>query len=145
MNITYTEGTVADIIEIDAAIPEFDNKNTKEKIEQRLVGKEALMLVALAGSKKVGYKLGYALSNAEFYSWLGAVHPSYRGHGIAKQLLKHQEDWVKNKGFKSIRVKSMNKFPAMLQRLIAQGYDICGYDDKGSPRESKIHFIKPIK
>ena len=78
MNITYTQGTVADIIEIDAAIPEFDNKNSKQKIEQ-------------------------------------------------------QEVWVKNKGFKSIRVKSMNRFPAMLQLLISQGYVICGYDDKGSP------------
>ncbi len=142
MNITYTEGTVADIIEIDAAIPEFDNKNSKEKIEQRLTGKEALILVASEGSKKVGYKLGYALSDTEFYSWLGAVHPSYRGHGIAKQLLKQQEGWVKNKGFKSIRVKSMNRFPAMLQLLISQGYVICGYDDKGSPETSKIHFIK---
>ena len=142
MNITYTEGSVADIIEIDAAIPEFDDKNSKEKIEQRLAGKEALILVALEGAKKVGYKLGYALSDTEFYSWLGAVHPSYRGHGIAKQLLKQQEVWVKNKGFKSIRVKSMNRFPAMLQLLISQGYVICGYDDKGSPETSKIHFIK---
>lgn len=142
MNITYTQGTVADVIEIDAAIPEFDNKNSKEKIEQRLAGNEALILVALEGAKKVGYKLGYALSDTEFYSWLGAVHPSYRGHGIAKQLLKQQEAWVKSKGFKSIRVKSMNKFPAMLQLLISQGYVICGYDDKGSPEESKIHFIK---
>lgn len=142
MNITYTQGTVADVIEIDAAIPEFDNKNSKEKIEQRLVGKETLILVALEGAKKVGYKLGYALSDTEFYSWLGAVHPSYRGHGIAKQLLKQQEVWVKNKGFKSIRVKSMNRFPAMLQLLISQGYVICGYDDKGSPETSKIHFIK---
>ena len=142
MNITYTQGTVADVIEINAAIPEFDNKNSKEKIEQRLAGKEALILVALEGAKKVGYKLGYALSDTEFYSWLGAVHPSYRGHGIAKQLLKQQEVWVKNKGFKSIRVKSMNRFPAMLQLLISQGYVICGYDDKGSPETSKIHFIK---
>ncbi|PYE30183.1 acetyltransferase (GNAT) family protein [Idiomarina fontislapidosi] len=142
MNITYTQGTVADIIEIDAAVPEFDNKNSKEKIEQRLAGKETLILVALEGAKKVGYKLGYALSDTEFYSWLGAVHPSYRGHGIAKQLLKQQEAWVKSKGFKSIRVKSMKKFPAMLQLLISQGYVICGYDDKGSPEASKIHFIK---
>jgi GNAT superfamily N-acetyltransferase len=142
MNITYTQGTVADVIEIDAAIPEFDNKNSKEKIEQRLAGKETLILVALEGAKKVGYKLGYALSDTEFYSWLGAVHPSYRGHGIAKQLLKQQEAWVKNNGFKSIRVKSMNRFPAMLQLLISQGYVICGYDDKGSPETSKIHFIK---
>ncbi|MAD54085.1 MAG: GNAT family N-acetyltransferase [Idiomarinaceae bacterium] len=142
MNITYTEGTVADVIEIDAAIPEFDNKNSKEKIEQRLAGKEALILVALEDAKKVGYKLGYALSDTEFYSWLGAVHPSYRGHGIAKQLLKQQEAWVKNRGFKSIRVKSMNRFPAMLQLLISQGYVICGYDDKGSPETSKIHFLK---
>ena len=142
MNITYTQGTVADVIEIDAAIPEFDNKNSKEKIEQRLAGKETLILVALEGAKKVGYKLGYALSDTEFYSWLGAVHPSYRGRGIAKQLLKQQEAWVKKNGFKSIRVKSMNRFPAMLQLLISQGYVICGYDDKGSPETSKIHFIK---
>ncbi|HBF45439.1 MAG TPA: GNAT family N-acetyltransferase, partial [Shewanella frigidimarina] len=45
-------------------------------------------------------------------------------------------------GFKSIKVKSMNQFPAMLQMLIASGYQICGYENNGSIAESKIEFIK---
>ncbi|WNZ54937.1 GNAT family N-acetyltransferase [Microbulbifer sp. MKSA007] len=144
MNISFSEGTIEDVIQINSEIPEFDTKNSKDKIEQRLEGRLYLLLVASVGNKKVGYKIGYKVSETEFYSWSGAVRPDYRGRGIGKSLLELQERWVMNKGFQFISVKSMNRFPSMLHLLISHGYQVCGYENKGTPLQSKIIFIKKI-
>lgn len=144
MEISYGEGTIADVLEIDSQVPEFETKNTQEIISQRLAGKRYLLLVAYVGSEKVGYKLGYQLSDVEFYSWSGAVLPKFRGYGIAKTLLTLQEEWAVDMGYQLLSVKSMNRFQSMMQLLISQGYQICGYENKGNPEQSKIHFAKPL-
>ncbi len=144
MTIFFSEGSIEDVIEIDAEIPEFNHKNSKEKIEQRLHGRLYHLLVASTGENKIGYKLGYQISETGFYSWCGAVHPDYRGQGIGTSLLKQQESWALNRGFQSISVKSMNRFPSMLQLLISNGYHICNYENKGDPQRSKICFVKHL-
>lgn len=144
MKVSYVEGTIADVLEIDSQVPEFETKNSQEIISQRLAGKRYLLLVAYVGSEKVGYKLGYDVSDVEFYSWSGAVLPKFRGYGIAKTLLKLQEEWAVDMGYQRVSVKSMNRFPSMMQLLISQGYQICGYENKGNPEQSKIHFVKPL-
>ena len=144
MIISFGEGVIDDVIEIDAEIPEFVPKNSKSKIRQRLEGRLYYLLLASVGEEKVGYKLGYQISETGFYSWCGAVHPDYRGNGIAKSLLKRQESWALNQGFQSIHVRSMNRFPSMLQLLISNGYQICDYKNSGDPERSKICFVKRL-
>lgn len=144
MEISYSEGTIADVLEIDSQVPEFQTKRTQEIISQRLAGRRYLLLVAYVGLEKVGYKLGYQLSDVEFYSWSGAVLPKFRGYGIAKTLLKLQEERAVDKGYQWVSVKSMNRFPSMMQLLISHGYQICGYENKGNPEQSKIHFAKSL-
>lgn len=142
--IEITKGTIEEVVSIDAQIVEFSKKTPAEAIKQRLAGKTHLLLVAKSEGRPVGYKLGFALSDTEFYSWHGAVIPAFRKKGIATRLREHQEKWVAEQGFKTISVKSMNKFPAMLQLLISSGYQISGYIDEGSPAESKIKFSKQL-
>ena len=144
MEIEVRKGTIDDVVEVDAQIPEFDGRNTKEKLEQRLSDIPHLILIATHNGQPVAYKMGYELSNLEFYSWLGGVVPTARKKGIATQLRLAQESWAHEKGYKAISVKSMNRYPAMLQLLISSGYHISGYDEEGSTDESKIRFIKHI-
>ncbi|MDD9155663.1 GNAT family N-acetyltransferase [Aliivibrio sp. S4TY2] len=144
MNIEVREGTIEDVLTVDAQIPEFDGRNTKEKLEQRLRDIPHLILIATHNGQPVAYKMGYELSNLEFYSWLGGVVPTARKKGIATQLRLAQESWAHEKGYKAISVKSMNRYPAMLQLLISSGYHISGYDEEGSTDKSKIRFIKHI-
>ena len=92
----------------------------------------------------VGYKLGYALSSSVFYSWLGGVIPAYRQMGIASSLSQQQEDWARKSGYEHVEVKSMNRYPAMLQLLISSGYRITGYEDRGDENTSKICFSKTL-
>ena len=144
MKIEIRQGTIDDVLEVDAQIPEFDGRNTKEKLEQRLSDIPHLILIATHNGQSVAYKMGYELSNLEFYSWLGGVVPTARKKGIATQLRLAQESWAHEEGYKAISVKSMNRYPAMLQLLISSGYHISGYDEEGSTDKSKIKFIKYI-
>lgn len=86
-------GTLDDVLQVDAGIPEFDGRTTRALLEERLAGKSTLILIARAEGRAVAYKLGYAISEREFYSWLGGVLPEYRRKGIASELRQAQEAW----------------------------------------------------
>jgi len=115
-----------------------------QTIKARLNNKKALILVAYYEGELAGFKIGYAQSSTQFYSWLGGVHAQYRRLGIAKKLLFEQERWAAEQGYTLMHVKSMNRFPQMLTMLITNGYHISGYVDKQSTELSKIKFVKQL-
>lgn len=143
-HITCEQASVDDVVEVLSAVPEIQSHNLIQSILDRISAKKYLALVAYRGNQPVGCKLGYALDTDSFYSWLGGVVPEYRGQGIAQQLLKRQEAWAKQAGFKNLQVKSMNRYPAMLHMLIKNGYQVCGYEDKGMVEKSRILFSKGL-
>jgi GNAT superfamily N-acetyltransferase len=139
---TIKPASLDDLLLVDSQIPEFDGRNTLSKLQAQCADVEHLALVAYIDNEPVAYKLGYALDSNTFYSWLGAVAPKCRGKGIAQALLNAQETWVQEHNYRAIKVKSMNRFPAMLSMLIKNSYAIVGYEDRGSPQASKILFYK---
>ncbi|MFY8283723.1 GNAT family N-acetyltransferase [Pseudoalteromonas sp. SSMSWG5] len=139
---TIKPANLQDLLLVDSQIPEFDGRNTLGKLQARIADVEYLILVAFIDNEPVAYKLGYALDSNTFYSWLGAVAPKCRGKRIAQALLNAQETWVQEHNYRAIKVKSMNRFPAMLSMLIKNSYAIVGYEDRGCPQASKILFSK---
>ena len=145
MKLAFHQGTIDDVLVVDAKIPEFVHHHSRAKLSNRLdQAKNHLILIASDAGNPIAYKLGYEVSSDEFYSWLGGVIPDYRKQGIASKLREMQENWVIEKGYNRISVKSMNQFPAMLSLLIGSGYKISGYEDKGCENSSKIKFIKVL-
>ena len=144
MTFTFEQGTVEDVVAVGRQIPEFAQHPSKREIETRLNGREFLVLAAKSNGEAVAYKIGYAISNTEFYSWLGGVIPKFRGEGLATELRQRQENWAFEKGYSTISVKSMNRFSAMLHLLIKSGYQVRGYEDNGSIESSKICFVKDL-
>jgi len=144
MTVSVTRGTTNDILTINALIPEFDYAISEDKLQSRLKDRKSLLLIASVNEKLVGYKLGYALNEHQFYSWLGGVIPAYRKQSIARKLLNAQEAWAIEHSYKQVLVKSMNCFPAMLTMLINNGYQITGYENNGDALNSKIKFTKAI-
>ena len=124
-------------------IPEFSRKIELEEMISR-VGSKFLSLVYKHDGQSVAFKLGYEISNTEFYSWLGGVESQYRGLGIAKQLMFKQEEWAHDNGYNIIRVKSMNRYPSMMCMLISKGYYIDQLSESDSVHNLKIHFYKNI-
>lgn len=145
MNLEYKVGSIDDLLVIENQIPEFATPRKGEEVVDKLRDKQHLLLVAYAQGMPVGYKLGYELPNNEFYSWLGAVIPEYRGKGTAKQLLVMQETWCKAQGYSAIRVKSRNLFKNMLLMLISRDYQIVKCEQINGSLDCKIHFYKQLQ
>ncbi|GLS91197.1 N-acetyltransferase [Psychromonas marina] len=145
MKVHFEIGSVDDVLTADAQIPEFDGRTTEQKIHARFANNHALILIAKVGEIPVAYKIGYALSKTQFYSWLGGVIPAYRKQGIATTLREKQECWALSAGYNEISVKSMNRYPGMLQLLISSGYQISGYENNGTTDSSKICFSKVLR
>ncbi|WP_417706557.1 GNAT family N-acetyltransferase [Rheinheimera aquimaris] len=144
MSIKIEIGSAADIVALSKQIPEFEQATTLERLQSRLDGAVSLILVAKLEGTLVGYKVGYQLTEETFYSWLGGVIPEHRKHGVATLLLNYQEKWVLNSGYKQIKVKSMNRFPGMLNLLISNGYEIVGIEESVCGSEGKIVFLKRL-
>ncbi|MGB0945170.1 MAG: GNAT family N-acetyltransferase [Marinomonas sp.] len=144
MTIEIRHGSLADVLAIHQNIPEFDRPLSEDMLLVRLENIESLVLVAYNAEQAIGYKLGYAINEQEFYSWLGGVIPCARNQGIANRLRQTQENWAQKKGYQSISVKSMNQYPAMLHMLTSNGYQISGYENNGDLALNKICFVKRI-
>lgn len=108
----------------ESSIPEFQRCHSPADFQERLEGRPFLALLVRDGETIVGYKVGYAETRERFYSWVGGVHPEYRGQGLARTMMRRQEEWCREHGFASIGVKSENRFRAMLIFLLKEGYDI---------------------
>lgn len=133
------------LIELSKQIPELDRPLTSEVLNQRLQGKKCLILVAYVEGELAGFKLGYEQEEAIFYSWLGGVASDFRRLGLAQSLLEYQETWARRQGYNHIQVKTMNRFPPMLNLLISNQYLITELNaDPKSLVDHKLHLRKSI-
>jgi predicted GNAT superfamily acetyltransferase len=83
-----------------------------------------LTLVAQIDDEIIGFKMGYAIDDTIFYSWLGGVDETYRGQNIAVTLMTLQHDWCRANGYKIVRTKTLNRWRNMLILNIKQGFEI---------------------
>lgn len=136
-------GTVEEAFEVFMKVPELDQYLSIEEMRKKVTA-GSLVLVSERQNSLIGFKIGYPLSETEFYSWLGGVVPSKRKLGAAKRLLLLQEQLVKERSFKHIKVKSMNRFRSMLKMLISNGYDITEVENYGHDEAERICFKKVL-
>ncbi len=144
MHILTTEGVpyerLNQLQEIHAHV--FDGANLPvEKLER----KEGLLcLFAIEDECIIAFKLGYIHPDGVFYSWLGGVHATKRGQGIASQLMRQQHVYIQTMGFKKVRTYGRNERKAMLITNLKHGFDIVStfVDDKG---RHKIVFEKLLE
>lgn len=111
----------------------YDEKRLRYELDSQ---NNVLTILASNENEYVGYKIGYERRSAQFYSWQGGVHPSYRGQGIARELMKEQHKALKDKGYTRVRTQTGNEFKSMLLLNIKSGFDIIGtfLNRKGSIR-----------
>ena len=123
-------GTAAEAAAFFSKIPEFRGSYPPGEYEKRLTQAECLVLMAYANGEPAGCKVGYRLSPDCFYSWMGAVHPQWRRHGIAELLAVQQEQWAQEKGYTRIRFKTRNSCRAMLHFALNRGFNIINVEPK---------------
>lgn len=120
-----SEEYIDQIIELDQVI--FEKPFKKEKYLKEIPKKyNFLLFMAFDGNKPVAYKAGYEMSGRLYYSWLGGVHPDYRGQGLAKKLMEQQHSELAKLGYQQIRTHTKNQFKSMLILNLKAGFDIVG-------------------
>lgn len=94
---------------------------------------QLLVITAMSGEKVIGYKIGYALDDTKFYSWLGGVDTDFREFGIGSTLMEKQHQYLREKGYSVVQTKTMNKWRSMLILNIKNGFDVMNTykDEKG--------------
>lgn len=125
-------------------IPEFEMAYPQEKYKERLNGKPHLALAAFVDHKIVGFKIGYEWNKKTFYSWVGGVTPDYRKRGIAKQLADEMESACLEMGYTIIRMKTQNRFKAMLHFAIGNGFHLTEVIQKEKPEQNRIILEKRL-
>ena len=143
IHLTIAENKLDEAAAFLLLIPEFANVPDVEMIQRRLNPVPHLVLSAHADGRTVGCTLGYE-RDGRFYSWLGAIHPDYRRHGVATALADYQEKWALDHGYTSIWMKTRNAFPEMLIMAIRRGFLITGLGLRDEVREHRIILEKKL-
>jgi predicted GNAT superfamily acetyltransferase len=112
----------------------------KDRIQQK---EDLLIVLCYYQNQIVGFKIGYQYNDSTFYSWVGGVLHEYRSIGIAKKLAEIQEQKAIEKGYQTLRTKSMNRFKPMMILNLKNGFDIKSVytNDVG---QTKIVFEKNL-
>jgi predicted GNAT superfamily acetyltransferase len=144
MLVICRETQAENALKVLHAIPEFEGTFTISCLNE-LLKTDPVILVAYSENGPAGCKMGYdRFKDGSFYSWLGGVVPEFRNTGIAQKLNDEMEKIAKEKGYSSIIFKSRNKFKAMLQFALKNGYNMVGFEEKENISESRIILRKDL-
>ncbi|MRT55301.1 fosfomycin resistance glutathione transferase [Enterobacteriaceae bacterium RIT693] len=142
--LTVRQASLTEILELYHRLPEFEDCRSVADLQARLSSRQTSQLIACVNDTPAGFKLGYALSETEFYSWLGGVLPEFRRDGVAQALLVEQEKWAMEQGYRTLTVKTRNKFRGMLMMLLKNGYQLVELEQKGTPNEHRLLLQKSL-
>jgi GNAT superfamily N-acetyltransferase len=107
----------------------FDNQSRAELLSEltyQATQTGVQTLLAIVDGRVVGCKLGYERKPGHYYSWLGGVHPDFRGRGIAAELMRQQHDWCRQHHYHTLRTQTYNQWRNMLILNLRHGFDIIG-------------------
>ena len=139
------EATPNELLWVHERIPEFPGKASLEFYTDRLKHRLFLALVAEKEGELLGFKVGYQTDTADvFYSWMGGVRPEFRKQGIADALAEFQENWARERGFRSVYFKTRNRFPAMISFGLSRGFKVMEVIPKGGVEDYRVVMRKEV-
>ncbi len=112
-------------------------------LEWRLsVMPQATAVLARDAGRLVGFKLGYAMTESRYYSWLGGVHLGARGSGVARQLMRRQHHWLKEMGCSQVETSTDQGNVAMARVNLQEGFAVCG--TRSMPGRVQVLYLKVL-
>ena len=146
MKFQIREASPAELFWVHVRIPEFPGKASLDFYNERLKHRLYLALVAEMDGELLGFKVGYQSDTPDtFYSWMGGVRPEFRKYGIANALAEYQENWAREKGFRSVFFKTRNRFPPMITFGLKRGFKIMEVIPKGGVEDYRVVMRKRLK
>ena len=114
------------------------------ELEWRLsVMPHATAVLARDDGRLVGFKLGYAMAESRYYSWLGGVHLAARGSGVARQLMRRQHRWLEEMGCAQVETSTDQGNVAMAHVNLQEGFTVCG--TRSMPGRTQVLYQKLLK
>jgi len=141
--VVIRENELEAAVSLSRQIPEFLDPYPLRKYQQRLDGKQTLILTAYIDNIPAGFKIGYGLDPTLFYSWMGGVLPQFRREKVATFLADRQEAWCLENGFTQVSVKTRVKHIHMQSFLLSRGFDL--RERTGNNSDSSIYFLKDLE
>ena len=119
----------------------FDDAHIIETFERD----DLLMLLARSTGTDVGFKIGYRLNDATFYSAKGGVHPAHRRNGIARALLYAMLDVVARRGYERFVYDTFpNKHPVMTGLGLDEGFEVIRAGYSAKYEDYRLRFACPL-
>jgi ribosomal protein S18 acetylase RimI-like enzyme len=145
MALVIREASLYEIFPAHKAIPEFDSPTSVEDFQQKLEGKESILVIgAFWDEQPVGYLIGYRDEGDSFYVWLSGVVKEYRRRGVLKAMMDIVIEWARKQKFERVTIKTRNSRRAMLAYLISNGFLIKGVEPRYSAEETRIWLDLPL-
>lgn len=117
----------------------------ESRVIYRLDREDLLFLVARAGGRAVGFKVGYAESSSTFYSAKGGVLDGWRRRGVARALLGRMEAEARRMGYGRLAFDTFpNKHPGMTVLGLAAGFAVTAAGYNAAYRDYRIRFERDL-
>jgi predicted GNAT superfamily acetyltransferase len=114
------------------------------KVEWRLSAMpDASVATARSDGRLIGFKLGYAMTEVKYYSWLGGVEAASRGNGVARRLMQVQHEWVRGCGYALLETSTDQVNSAMSRVNLQEGFAVCG--TRAEPNRLQVLYLKRLR
>ena len=101
------------------------------------------VICAYQAGELVGFKLGYAMTQTRYYSWLGGVSPSARRSGVGTKLMELQHGWLIERGYSTIETSTKQENVSMAQLNLKSGFHVCGL--RTEPHRTQVLYMKQLR
>lgn len=143
--IVVQEAPLDDAITLYHTIPEFEGNYKKEAFEKRCHRRDHLILTASVSRRSAGFLVGYdKFGDGSFYCWMAGVQPAFRRRGVLTALMAYQEQWARQRGYRTIRIKTRNSRREMLTYLVKNSFLFVRIVPKEPPEENRILAEKSL-
>ena len=136
--------SITELFEATLLIPEFEPHYPMTSYQERLEGVPHISLGAFQGDQIMGFKSGYEVDAGVFYSWVGGVIPAFRRQQVARTLAVHQEQWLRDNRYHTLRMKTRNKFTNMLLFAIGNGFKLTKVEQRDGIDDWRIFLEKSL-
>lgn len=125
--IVVKEVPVEQAVSVSAKVVEFNEPYDKARFQERIIGKDHLVIAGFVDGEPAGYLVSYEdrerYGQGALYCWMAGVDPKFRGQGVLKAMMEYQEKWAKENGYRRIVLKTRNARREMLSYLVKYGFN----------------------
>ena len=113
----------------------------EEQVIRTFERDDLLMLLARVDDEPVGFKVGYRLDTATFYSAKGGVRDAHRRKGIARALLYAMLDVARSRGYERFVYDTFpNKHPGMTVLGLDEDFRVAKADYSPRYEDYRLRF-----